>query len=59
MAVVGSWAISDDVAEVRVRIGLFVEGEMVVIFVEEEEEDVVSPFAGMVEVLSCVILVVD
>lgn len=45
-------------AEGRVRIGLFVEGEIVVI-VLGEAEDVVSPFAGMVEVLSCVIVEVS
>lgn len=45
-------------AEGRVRIGLFVEGEIVVI-VLGEAEDVVSPFAGMVEVLSCVIVEVN
>lgn len=56
-AVMGSWEISAVVAEGRVRIGLFVEGEMVVIVsVEGDEDGLVSPLAGMVEVLSCVIL---
>lgn len=51
---------SEGVAEGLVRIGLFVEGEIVVIVVvdweEEEEEEEVSPLAGRVEVLSWVML---
>lgn len=46
---------SEGVAEGRVRIGLFVEGEIVVIVVVGWEEEL-SPLAGRVEVLSWVIL---
>ncbi len=47
-AVFGSCETSEDVADVRVRIGLFVEGEMVVMGSEAEEEvlRVVSPQVG-------------
>lgn len=47
--------ISEGDAEGRVRIGWFVEGEIVVI-VSGEGEEVVSPLAGRVEVLSWVIV---
>jgi len=53
----GSCEIWEDVAEERVRIGLFVEGEIVVIVAEEEDVLlVVSPLVGWVEVLSCVMV---
>lgn len=47
---------SEGVAEGLVRIGLFVEGEIVVIVVVDWEEEEVSPLAGRVEVLSWVML---
>ena len=56
-AVVGSLDTSEGVADVRVRMDLLVEGEIVVIVSEEEDVLlVVSPLVGCVEVLSCVIL---
>lgn len=61
-AVEGRSEISEVLAEGRVRMGLLVLGEIVVI-VEGEEGDVdvdvvVSPLAGIVEVLSCVMFAV-
>lgn len=51
----GSCEISVGVAEGRVSTGLFVEGDIVVMALLEEDEDV-SPAVGRVDVLSCVIL---
>lgn len=56
-AVVGNFETWSGVADVRVRMGLLVEGEIVVIVSAEEDVLlVVSPLVGCVDVLSCVIL---
>lgn len=57
-AVCGSCEICEGVAESLVKIGLLVDGDMVVIFSVPLLE-VVSPLLGCVDVLSCVILAIS
>lgn len=59
-AVVGREAIWEAVAEFRIRMGLFVDGDIVVIGWKSVVVVLlfVSPFVGSVEVLSCVIFTV-